>query len=227
MSQFDRSELVSLAEICYENGRHEDAISYMKEIIKMGTPLNSEERDMVFYSYCKLVVPYIDSIISCDDSNVNEKLQIEISQKAKLVTNRICDEAIELLDSYWIKRDTNVEAVADCKLWRAINLMYKAVTALGEVKNSETSKAIKLFDEAYEFACENLGPANPYTISITSNFSVLQHLSLVSVDKALAVTTKAYNKGLSHLHEIPEELKIRAEDLLDGLKEKIDGWKRM
>ena len=39
MSQFDKSELVSLAKTCYENGRYEDVISYMKEVIKMGTRL--------------------------------------------------------------------------------------------------------------------------------------------------------------------------------------------
>ena len=100
MSQFDRSELVSLAKLCYENGRYEDVISYMKEVIKMGTPLILKERDMVFFSYIWLVVPYIDSIISCDNSSVEAKLQKEIRQKAKSETNRFCDEAIELLHSY-------------------------------------------------------------------------------------------------------------------------------
>ena len=44
MPQFDRSELVLLAKICYENYRHEDVMSYIKEVIKMGTPLNPEEK---------------------------------------------------------------------------------------------------------------------------------------------------------------------------------------
>ena len=89
MSQFDRSELVSLAKICFGNGRYEDVISYMKEAIKMGTPLIAEERQIIFYSYYGLVRPYIDSIIYCDASSVEAKLQKEISQKAKLETNRI------------------------------------------------------------------------------------------------------------------------------------------
>ena len=87
---------------------------------------------------------------------------------------------------------------------------------------SETSKSIKLFEESYEIACKNLSPAHPITIAIASSFYVLQHLRLVSDDKALAIATEAYNKGLSHLHELPEELKIRAEELLDDLKETID-----
>ena len=120
MSQFDRSEFVSLAKVCDESCRYEDVISYMKEVVKMGTPLNFEEREMLFYSYSQLALPYITSIISFDDSSVDAKLQIEINQKAKPETSRICNEAIELLNSYWIKRDTNIEAVADYKRLRAI-----------------------------------------------------------------------------------------------------------
>ena len=45
MSQFDRSELVSLTERCFENDCFDDVTSYMKEVIKMGTPLNFEERN--------------------------------------------------------------------------------------------------------------------------------------------------------------------------------------
>ena len=129
MSQFDRSELVSLAKICNENGRYEDVISYMKEVIKMGTPLNFEERGMVFYNYNELVLPYVNSIIFCGDSNVEAKLQIEISLKAKSEINRICDKAIELLNNNWIKRDTNIEAIADYKCFRAVKLSFKAFTA--------------------------------------------------------------------------------------------------
>ena len=40
MFQFDRSELVSLAESCDQNRNYVDVIDYMKEVIKMGTPLN-------------------------------------------------------------------------------------------------------------------------------------------------------------------------------------------
>ena len=181
---------------------------------------------MIFDSYIELVLPYIKSIILCDDSSVKAKIQNEISLKAKSETNRICDEAIELLDSYWIKRDTNIEAVADYKRSRAMVLSYKAVTASGGVKNSEISKALKLVEEANEIASKNLSPANPVMILNAISFTVLQSLKLVSVEKALAITTEAYNKGLSHLHEIPEELKNRAEEWLDNLKHRIDDLKQ-
>ena len=126
-----------------------------------------------------------------------------------------------MLDSYWIKRDTNIEAVADYKFCKAMKFSHKAVNASGQVKNLEMSKAIKLFEESYEIASKNLSPANPLTILIALNFSNFQFLRLGFVDKALAIATEAYNKGFSHLHAIPEELKILAEKLLDELKHRI------
>ena len=73
MSQFDRSELVSLAKKCYENGCHEDVISYIKELIKMGTPLNFEERHMIFFSYERLILPYVNLFVFPEDSSFSDE----------------------------------------------------------------------------------------------------------------------------------------------------------
>ena len=101
MSQFDRSELVSLAERCFENDCYKDVIHYMKEIIKTGTPFNSIERHMIFLSYDKLILPYVNLYSIPEDSSFHdEKLLKEINLKAQSKANRVSDEAIELLDSY-------------------------------------------------------------------------------------------------------------------------------
>ena len=71
--------------------------------------------------------------------SVDAKLQIETNQKANAETNRICGEAIELLNSYWIKRDTNIESIAYYKGFRVVLLGNIATTASGQVKNSEIS----------------------------------------------------------------------------------------
>ena len=149
---------------------------------------------MIFDSYIELVLPYIKSIILCDDSSVKAKIQNEISLKAKSETNRICDEAIELLDSYWIKRDTNIEAVADYKRLRAIQQGYIAVIASEQERNSEISKAMKLFEEAYETASKNLSPAHPIAIIIADDFSSLQFFNLISVDKVMLLLLKPTTK---------------------------------
>lgn len=73
MSQFDKSEIVSLAKICYKNDRHEDVIRYINEVIKMGTLEHPEERQMLFCSNLQLILPFANSIT--DDSDVEEKIR--------------------------------------------------------------------------------------------------------------------------------------------------------
>ena len=111
MSQFDRSELVYLAEMCYKDLRYEDVISYMKGVIKMKTPRNFEERNMIFYSFTYLKQPFLRSYVYFNDSGVDQKLQKVIKKKAKIEINRICNEIFEFLDSTCIKIDTNTEAI--------------------------------------------------------------------------------------------------------------------
>ena len=134
-----------------------------------------------------------------------------------------------MLDSHWIKRDTNIEAVADFKYLKAYYLQYAAVTTSGQVRNSAISKTMKLFEEAYETASKNLSPAHPLVILIALNLSnpPFYFNIPVSVNKALAIATEAFDKGLLHLQEIPEGLKFRANELLVVLKEKIYDLKQL
>ena len=113
MSQFDRSELVSLAEYSFDKKLYNDVISYMKEVLIKETPLNFEERALINDSYMCMKDPFVKSYNSCHLSNLDEKLREGLQTKAKTAINRICDEANELLDSYWVKRDNSKEAVAD------------------------------------------------------------------------------------------------------------------
>ena len=64
MSQFDRSELVSLAEKCYENGCHEDVIRYMKEVIKMATILYNTKIFILPFIFCTFSVHGLHDLIA-------------------------------------------------------------------------------------------------------------------------------------------------------------------
>ena len=133
----------------------------MKEVIKMGTPLNFKERLFILSSYYYLKQPFWNTFYSLANSNVNEKLRGELQTKAQTAINRISDEFIELLDSYWVKRDESNEAVADYKSFKAICYDTKACVASGEDKESSISKALELYEEAARIAKEHLNPAHP------------------------------------------------------------------
>ena len=136
----------------------------------------------------------------------------------------MCDENFALLDSYWVKRDNNIEAVAHYKYFKARQYHDKAYIASGEDKEKGTSSAFKLFEEALRISNENLNPAHPVRLRILESFSVFQCDMLDSVDKALAIAKEAYEKGKCCLSELSEELKYYAEIFLEHLSEKIDNW---
>ena len=225
MSQFDRSELVSLAELCYQNDNCINAISYLKEVIKMGTPLTFRERIFIFDSFNSLKQPFFDTYNSSKGSKLNEKLRGELQTKAKTATNRISDECIELLDSYWVKRDDSNDAIAHYKYYKAVQYHDKACVASGEDKENLISKAMELYEEASKFSDENLNPAHPVRLNFAVNFSMSHYYLLDSVENALAVLKEAYEKGQNCLDELSDEdLKCYAEKYLGILSEDIGDW---
>ena len=223
MTQFNRNELISLAKICHENNRHQDAISYIKEVLKTGSPLNFHEREMLFKSYDKLIDPYVFSFDSSGKSGVDEKLQKEINRKAKLKVFRLCNEVIKLLDSDWVKSDTSIEAYAHYKCFRADQHKCKGIVASGKRRQLEIWKSLSLKEEAYEIG-KTLKRSHPVAIFTALEFSTLHFDLTETKDKNLAIASEAYRKGIRQLSEVSGELKSRAEKLLEQLDENIQEW---
>ena len=224
MSQFDRSELVSLAECYFQNGAYNDVIGYMKKVIEMVTPLNFHEKGLVFDSYNSLKKPYINTYYPFNRCSLNEKLSREVRKKSDTAINRICDEAIELLNSYLVERDVSNEAVAHCKGYIARQYYEKAFIISAEESENTKSRSLEYFEEASKIANENLNPAHPVRLSIACDFSKFHYKILDSVSNGLAISKDAYQKGKHCLVELPEDLKYHAEKHLKELSENIDNW---
>ena len=222
MSQFDRSELVTLAELSYRNGHFSDVIGYIKEIFKKGTPVSYKEERLVVDSCILLKQPFFNTLNFCDDSNLDEKIRGELQTKAKTAINRISNEAIELLDSYWVKRDDSNEAVAHYKGFKALQYHDKVLVASGEDKENLISKSLELYDEALEIAKNHLSPAHPVRLFITVNFSCFQYYGLHSINNSHATLKDGFENGQLCLSVLPEELKYYAETLLKYIALYID-----
>ena len=69
-----------------------------------------------------------------------------------------------------------------------------------------------------------LNPAHPVSLRIAYDFSMFYYDLLNSVDKALAISKEAYEKGQPCLADLSEDLKCSAEEYLAYLSEQIDNW---
>lgn len=233
MSQFDRSELVCLSEKCHQKHLYRDAINYMKEAIKMSAPLNFDERQILFQCFNGLKQPYYDLNESCGDPNLSEKVRRELKAKAESGITRICEEAIELLNNYRIKRDESKEAVADYKCYLADQIFEKAGYKSGEDKIALTNEALfGLYEEAFKIACENLSPAHPVRLNIANQLMGIYDVLRDDSDsddgntpiELIESIKQIYKSGFAGLPELPEELRNCTLKLLVKIKDKIVEW---
>ena len=223
MSYFDRKDLISLAKISSELGLHSDAIDYMKQVIKMSIPFNYDERNLLFSSYdcmrdnlfkLRRKVKRMKPLIS-------ENVHQEIAERIDLQFKKVCNEAIELTDNYWIKRDDNARAIVHYKSFKATQYYFLVFVTLSD---DDVNKAIENFEEASKIAEMCLSPAHPMRISIAKYLSEIQGYMLDLPEKALFTAEHAYKEGLACLHEMSEELKSKSEEYLDGLKKDVQRW---
>ena len=230
MSDYDRKELISLANISHDIGLYNDSFDYMKQVIKMSTPLSCDERWLVYLNHKSMK----DHVSKCLDSlkriSIEDHLRLAIKDKIKSKHDRISDEFIELTESYWIKRDDDPEAVIDYKFFKGCSYLEKAFFTLeiyeedegkdeGEGDNN-VKKAKELFEEAFKLAKKNLSPAHLIRLFIARNLS--ETYNYMGSPDDLSIAKEAYENGISHLHELDGDLKSKSEFLLDCLKNQIE-----
>ena len=132
----------------------------MKQVVKMGTPLNYNERRVIFNSYFEFQESFLNIWYNLNDSCVNEKLHWKES------INDLIDEAIYFVDSYWVKRDTSVDAVADYKYFKANILFETAEIVSGDETEAMISETLKTYQDASDFAKKNLNPAHSVSVRL-------------------------------------------------------------
>lgn len=79
ISELNKSQLVSLAKKCFENGQYINVISYLKEVNRLGYPLNYFERELIYDSFYKLKSPFYNIL---NDSKTNKRLYSDLIKNA-------------------------------------------------------------------------------------------------------------------------------------------------
>ena len=224
MSDFDRKDLISLAKMCLDLGLYNDSIDYMMLVIKMSTPLNKDERLILFRSYINMK-KNLDSIRLklLDKENVNESLRSQLLNKINMKHDKICDDSIGLIDSYWVKRDKNLESVVDYNHFKVTQHYSKLFFSYHFRKgdNEDVRKAIDAFEKASKIAEEFLKPNDVVRLRIARYFSEIYGDILDSPDKATSIAKETYEKAV---HVINDDFEIAKNDNLCELRENMARW---
>ena len=221
MSEQIKSELVSLARNCKANFQYVNAITYMKEVIRLGFPLNMYERSLIKDSFTALKGP-IDDIL--EDKNINKKLPKVLINNAKKAIGYLCKDAVFFLEKNLVEKDLSKEAIADYKYFKALQYKDLAFNTANDSKEDYKNKAVKLFEEAMKIASGYLSAAHPIRLQISHDLSKFIFEVLKNDDEAYEVACEAYDVGLLELPDLDENLKHRAQFSLDCLLELIDRY---
>ena len=62
MSEVNKSQLVSLAKKCYDEGQYTNVITYLKEAIRLEYPLKYDVRSLITTSFYLLKRPFFDTL---------------------------------------------------------------------------------------------------------------------------------------------------------------------
>ena len=158
-----------------------------------------------------------------DKENVNESLRSQLLNKINMKHDKICDDSIGLIDSYWVKRDKNLESVVDYNHFKVTQHYSKLFFSYHFRKgdNEDVRKAIDAFEKASKIAEEFLKPDDVVILTIARYFSEIYGDILDLPDKAISIAKKAYENAA---REINDDFIIAKNYKLSELRENIAQW---
>ena len=153
--------------------------------------------------------------------NVHERLRLELLDKVKLKHGKTCDDAIELLDSYWIKRDENPESIVDYNHFKVTQHYDKLIFSGRKGESGDVIKAIDAFEKASKIAEEFLKPDDVVRVTIARYFSEIYGDILEIPVLAVRIAKGAYENAA---REINDDFKIAKNDELFELRRNMARW---
>ena len=222
MSENNRSELIDHAKLCYKLKRWEDTIDCLKKVLKMDTPLNYEERELLCSAQCEKPSSLIQTWGSLQNHSKDNILVKNLIEKIEQEITEYCDNAIEFLDDDSIKKDKHVDAIVHYKSNKAGFCHYKIPFMSGKNRDDEIRKCRELLEESMTIAKESLKASHPVRIWTALQFSNFQRNICKCVDEAHVVARQAYNEGISGLSDLDSSLHEDATKYLKKLRALIE-----
>ena len=245
MAGEQRDALVKLAKICQQAGRYEDMAKIMKQLVKLGDELSSEENNMFSVAYKGVVetkrsilrdtrrsstaaAPFSAEPTKSEDNNKTEEEKQSLSpdSRTKAVNdlNDICNEVLKLLEGELIPKASETETKAFYLKTKADYYRYMAEVAFDDSRDGIVKLAEQADDEATKEATE-LDSTNPIRLGLALNVSVFHYEITDKPDQACDVAKKAYNEAFSDLDMMPEEdIYEDITDLMELLRENLSLW---
>lgn len=221
-----------MARVADQAERHQDVITYIKDIIAIDPKLSSDERNLLSVAYKALTGNRRTALRSVnaflEDPSIQgakereEKLQ---QLRETLITElcNYCKEIVELVDAKLLPvAEDTVTKVFYIKLKADYN-RYSVEFKEGEDRDQGAEAAKGEYEEAMKLASE-LPKANPQYLGLALNYSVFLYEIIGQKQEAIELADKSFKDAVGLIDKLEEDEYSEATLILQLLKDNVQLW---
>ncbi|KAH8645589.1 14-3-3 family protein epsilon [Ilyonectria robusta] len=208
-----RKNQIFLARLCGQAERYDDMVPFLKEVVKTGSELSVDERNLLTTAFNNVFGTRRASwrIISSIEQNElrgNETHTTTIRGYRIKIENeleKICRDVLDLLDGSLIPNASTGESKALYYKMKGDYSRYLAGFVSGEEHNLAVTSAYKAYKIAANVAQTEFTATHPLRLGLALNFSVFYYKILDSRDLARRLAKHAFDDANAELDALTEE----------------------
>jgi len=237
MSVPTKDELIQRAKLAEQAERYDDMASAMNQVTKEAQkPLTTEERNLLSVAYKNIVGAKRSSwrVISSIEQKATDKEELVREYRKKIETelHAVCQEVLDLLDTYLVKKETQTEQASNSSAESRVFFLkmkgdyyrYLAEVAEQNEKENVVAQANKAYHEAFEVSEVDLKPTNPIRLGLALNYSVFHYEIRSQPQEACKLAKKAFDNAIAELDSLPEDSYKDSTLIMQLLRDNLTLW---
>jgi len=222
------------AKIAEQAERYDDMMEYMKEVVKCGSELSVEERNLLSVAYKNAIGSrraswrIVKSVEQKETSKGGANTQtfdtlLEYRQLVEKELNNICQDVLSLLTDHLVCKSSGESLVFYLKM-KGDYHRYRAEFFSGEGKDMASNDARLAYEAAWEVADKELCLTHPIRLGLALNFSVFYYEVLLNPEKACLMAKDAFTNAIKELDSVGEESYKDSTLIMQLLRDNLTLW---
>ena len=207
MSHFE--EQFYLARVAEHCERYEDMIEFLKVLRDKEEDLTVDERNLLSVAYKNSITERRTAWRAFTSIAQNKKYQRYSKSiddyKAKVVEEMqgICDEIVELIDTYFLPKASDSESKVFFYKMKADYYRYMAEVTSGDKLAQIKTSALDVYQQANTEA-EKLSISHPIRLGLALNYSVFYFEIMSEPKKACELAKNVFDSAINEIDDVDE-----------------------
>jgi len=234
----EKQNKIQRAKLAEQAERYDDMATAMKEVTKMTSDetLSTEERNLLSVAYKNIVGAKRSSwrVISSIEQKSTDKedLAREYRLKIEAELNEVCNEVLQLLDTYLVAKAVekksdgpdHAEAAVFFLKMKGDYYRYLAEVANKDNKEEVIERANESYEKAYKISQAELKSTNPIRLGLALNYSVFHYEIRTKPDEACKLAKAAFDNAIAELDSLPEDSYKDSTLIMQLLRDNLTLW---